>query len=227
VLCDAGAADEVRDVLSATGSDLPIITAALPHLAGGTDLEGVFSYLVKPIDPDMIATIMHDLNRDGQQTILLIDDEPDAVRLLRDMLTAIPHDYRILEACDGEEALETMRHTRPDIVFVDLLMPGMDGRQVIEEMRREPGLRKTRIVVISAMDWREEPATVTAPLRVDWSGGIELTQWARCVQGLLETLKPRRARAPVPSARSAPVPSHSPASAEPPPRPWPAPDAAG
>jgi CheY-like chemotaxis protein len=80
--------------------------------------------MTKPILPEMAMTIMQKVAREGETTVLLVDDDPDAVRLLETMLTALPHPYKILKAYDGLQALELMRTVVPDVVFLDLLMPG-------------------------------------------------------------------------------------------------------
>jgi two-component system KDP operon response regulator KdpE len=67
-------------------------------------------------------------------TILIVDDEPQIRRVLRTTLTA--QGYSIVEARDGQEALEKLRSERPDLVLLDVNMPVMDGLETCREMRR-------------------------------------------------------------------------------------------
>ena len=67
-------------------------------------------------------------------TILIVEDEPPIRRLLRTTLAA--HDYRILEAGTGAEALQAVRHDRPDLVLLDLGLPDRDGLELIADIRR-------------------------------------------------------------------------------------------
>jgi CheY-like chemotaxis protein len=66
--------------------------------------------------------------------ILVVDDEPQIRRVLRSTLSA--QGYVIVEAKTGEEALESMRKERPDLVLLDMNMPGMGGVEACREIRR-------------------------------------------------------------------------------------------
>ncbi len=69
------------------------------------------------------------------ETILLVDDEPKNVRLVRDYLERA--NFRVVPALDGVTALAAARDDRPDLVVLDLNLPGMDGLDVCRALRRE------------------------------------------------------------------------------------------
>jgi two-component system, OmpR family, alkaline phosphatase synthesis response regulator PhoP len=71
-------------------------------------------------------------------TILVVDDETRIVTLVRDYLERAG--YRVLTAADGETALATVRAQRPDLVVLDLMLPGVDGLDVCRRLRRESGV---------------------------------------------------------------------------------------
>ena len=73
----------------------------------------------------MLAAVMEEIDREDETTILLVDDDPDTVRLMELMLTAIPRPYKILKAYDGCQAVESMREIVPDVVFLDFAHAGM------------------------------------------------------------------------------------------------------
>lgn len=79
------------------------------------------------------------------QTILVVDDEAKIVRLVRDYLEAAG--FRVLLAYDGKTALAQARHERPDLIVLDLNLPGMDGLDVARAIRRE---RNTPIIMLTA-----------------------------------------------------------------------------
>jgi len=71
------------------------------------------------------------------ETILVVDDEPQIRRVMRSTLSA--HGYVITEAMTGEEGVESARKTRPDLVLLDMNMPGMGGLEACREIRRSNG----------------------------------------------------------------------------------------
>lgn len=81
-------------------------------------------------------------------TILVVDDEPDVLFLLR--LTLEAAGYSVVEAAHGAEALETIRETRPTLIITDLMMPVMDGRELIRRVRSRPETADVPIMLLSA-----------------------------------------------------------------------------
>lgn len=71
-------------------------------------------------------------------TILVVDDEPQIRRVVRTTLTS--RGYSIVDAGSGEEALESVRHEKPDLILLDINMPGMDGVETCREVRRSSGV---------------------------------------------------------------------------------------
>jgi DNA-binding response OmpR family regulator len=70
-----------------------------------------------------------------QELILVVDDEPKIVRLARDYLER--DGFRVISASDGRSALAAARREHPDLVVLDLMLPGMDGWEVCRALRRE------------------------------------------------------------------------------------------
>jgi CheY-like chemotaxis protein len=85
----------------------------------------------------------------AEATILICDDEPNLRELMRLSLEPGP-DYRIVEAGDGAEAIEVVEKERPDLVLLDMMMPGVDGIAVLEHLRSHPEHVETPVVVVSA-----------------------------------------------------------------------------
>jgi DNA-binding response OmpR family regulator len=79
------------------------------------------------------------------KTILVVDDEPEIVRFVRAYLEDAG--YRVVVAGEGQEALFVARHEKPDLVILDLMMPGMDGWDFIRRYRQE---RETPVIVLTA-----------------------------------------------------------------------------
>src|SRR5512133_2254404 len=73
-----------------------------------------------------------------QELILVVDDEPKIVKLTRDYL--VNDGFRVISAADGLGALAMARREKPDLVVLDLMLPGMDGWEVCRTLRRESGV---------------------------------------------------------------------------------------
>jgi len=81
--------------------------------------------------------------------VAILEDEPDAARLLRRILQT-RGDYEIFEACDGKSGLELIRSVHPDVVLLDLMMPRIDGFEVLEALEADEELRRIPVVVVTA-----------------------------------------------------------------------------
>jgi two-component system alkaline phosphatase synthesis response regulator PhoP len=79
--------------------------------------------------------------------VLVVDDEPDTLEFISTVLR--DSGATVFEARDGDEALEGARTQRPDLMTLDLSMPGKDGSEVFEEMRSEPELSAIPVCIIS------------------------------------------------------------------------------
>jgi two-component system alkaline phosphatase synthesis response regulator PhoP len=83
------------------------------------------------------------------QTILVVDDEPHIVEVVQDYLKQAG--YRVLAARDGQTALTLARHERPDLVVLDLMLPGgVDGLDVCRRLRQDPLLGDVPIIMLTA-----------------------------------------------------------------------------
>ena len=83
-----------------------------------------------------------------QRTILVVDDEPFICRSLTFVLRK--DNYRVLEARNGEEALAIIREQRPDLVFLDVMMPKINGFEVTERVRSDQELAGINIILLTA-----------------------------------------------------------------------------
>jgi len=85
--------------------------------------------------------------------ILLVDDEPGMVQLMEAVL--LKDGYQIMTAVDGELALEMVRSEHPDLVLLDVMMPRLDGYEVLKAMRADPDLRDTPVIMLTARPTEE------------------------------------------------------------------------
>lgn len=103
-----------------------------------------------------------DPSRDGEAAasrILVVDDNDDCREALASFLEA--SGYAVSQAADGEEAVERARETAPDLILLDIMMPGVDGLEAARRIRSASDVDGVRIVAISAMEGAEQ-ASLTA-----------------------------------------------------------------
>jgi two-component system alkaline phosphatase synthesis response regulator PhoP len=84
----------------------------------------------------------------NNKKILVVDDEPNLVRSLTFFLSK--GGYEVYSAHDGEEALQKMHEVRPDIIFLDVMMPKKSGYEVCQEIRHSPELENIYVIMLSA-----------------------------------------------------------------------------
>ncbi len=151
---------------------------------------GVVRYLVKPVTRDTLLSTLESLGN-GVRSVLLVDDEPEALQLFARMLASAGRGYRVLRASSGRQALSLLRERRPDVMVLDLVMPEMNGFEVLQEKSRDPDLRAIPVVVISAKDPLGEPI-VSNTLTVTRSGGLSVRDLVTCIQSVSQALSPSK-----------------------------------
>jgi CheY-like chemotaxis protein len=117
------------------------------------------------------------------KTILIAEDEESLRELVRAVLGP---GYRYGEAADGVEAMEQLRRLSPDLVLLDLMLPQTTGLEILEAIRRDPALRTTRVVVLTAWAHYEE-ASVAAGADRFVAKPFEPAELQTVVHELLET----------------------------------------
>ena len=88
------------------------------------------------------------------KTILIIEDD----KFLRELIVRKLKDekYQIVEASDGEEGLEKVKKKLPDLVLLDLILPGIDGFEVLSKIKEEHALSSIPVIILSNLGQREE-----------------------------------------------------------------------
>lgn len=122
--------------------------------------------------------------QNGRSTILVCDDD-DRLREL--MKVVLGGGYRYLEATDGDACLSTCRDERPDLVLLDVMLPGGSGLQVLETIRKDEKLRDLPVIVVSAWQTADDQAAAASAGADDFLGKpFELEDLTEAVSRLLE-----------------------------------------
>jgi DNA-binding response OmpR family regulator len=87
------------------------------------------------------------------EKIFIVNDEKDMVDLLR--LELETEGYAVAVAYDGESALELIKKEIPELVLLDVMMPGIDGYEVLRRLKADPATEEIRVVMFTAKGWDE------------------------------------------------------------------------
>lgn len=121
--------------------------------------------------------------------VLLVDDEPVIRELVQAMLEGGGVEVRCVES--GTRALAEARAYRPDLVLLDVVMPGLDGLAVLRLLKADPGLAGTAVHMLTA---RSKPADHAAAEKAGADGYIEKPFKGRSLQELVAALRARPRR---------------------------------
>lgn len=88
------------------------------------------------------------------KTILIVEDD----KFLRELIVQklVKEGYDIVEAVDGEEGIKKIKAGNPDLVLLDLILPGVDGFEVLSRMKADENLAKIPVIILSNLGQREE-----------------------------------------------------------------------
>jgi len=146
-----------------TTADIPVIILSIVDQKQVGFALGAADYLIKPVRKPMLLEAIHKhvpVPTDEDSSILLVDDDPRALDLLQEALRSAG--YEVQSVRSGARALEVLANKVVGAILLDLLMPGMDGFQVIRHVRQEPALRDLPILVMTAKSLsREEIALLS------------------------------------------------------------------
>jgi signal transduction histidine kinase/CheY-like chemotaxis protein len=168
----------------------PVLVCSVPGTQESAGMLGVADYLVKPVSRDALLAALQRLPGKNK-TLLLIDNDPDTLRLFHRMLSSPDQDHRIIRASDGKQAIEILRRQRTDAVLLDLIMPEMDGFQFLAEKGRDPATRDIPVIVLSALDPAGQPI-VSKSLAITRGGGISVRRLLGSIAALIEVLSPQQ-----------------------------------
>ena len=178
----------LKDSLARLPYGTPALVCRVPGESQVSSRLGVMHYLVKPIAQEALLSVLEDLGQ-PVENILLADDNQEALRLFSRMLSASGKGYNVIRATNGLRALTLLRQRRPDVLLLDLLMPGMDGFQLLEEKKHDPAIRDIPVIVISSRDPSGDPV-VSDSMLVSRNGGLSVRDLVNCIRAISETLNP-------------------------------------
>jgi CheY-like chemotaxis protein len=104
-----------------------------------------------------------------EKTVLVVDDEPGIVKMVESRLKA--GGYGVVTATDGQEGLRMCRLRKPDVAVLDVMMPGVPGDVIADEMRNDPALTHIPVIFLTALVKRDGEGAVYDAYRRGPVGG--------------------------------------------------------
>ncbi|HSA79832.1 MAG TPA: response regulator [Geminicoccaceae bacterium] len=162
---------------------------------------GAADFVTKPFEREtLVRAVGRHRRADGSAYVLVVDDDSKSRDMLRRTLTK--EGWTVAEATNGREALDQLEHCQPALVLLDLMMPEMDGFEVLERMRRELAWRDIPVIIVTAKDLTREEVD-----RLNGHVVKVLQKGAYRRRDLLDDVRAMLARRV--SASSAPAPAES------------------
>jgi signal transduction histidine kinase/CheY-like chemotaxis protein len=116
---------------------------------------GAADYITKPFDREMLIRVLgRHVRADGRAQVLVVDDDPKTRDMLRRTLQKAG--WTVAEAANGCEAIETLERSKPALILLDLMMPGMDGFEVLERLQADETWREVPVIIVTAKDLTRE-----------------------------------------------------------------------
>jgi CheY-like chemotaxis protein len=131
-------------------ADIPVIVASITDDRQTGFALGAVGYITKPVNRDVLVGEINKIGRPGFRSIMVVDDN----EIDRQEISWIIQEegLRAIVAEDGPECMALIQRSPPDVLVLDLMMPGMDGFEVLEKLREDPGTVNLPVIVVTAKD---------------------------------------------------------------------------
>ncbi len=167
---------------------VPIIECSLPSLAWSAEDLKIAGFMNKPITAQ---ALLDEIERIGNVSdVLIIDDDRGFALLVERFLQTCSRPFKVRRAYDGVQGFAAIQQQRPDLVLLDLIMPGLDGLGMLSQVHADPDLTNIPIIILTSGSPTGEMQQASH-LIVYYQEGLFPTEILNCVNGIIHSLKPR------------------------------------
>jgi signal transduction histidine kinase/DNA-binding response OmpR family regulator len=131
--------------------DTPIVGCSFPPPPIHPLDAGVADYLIKPVTLEKLAEAIRAVGSSIKR-VLVVDDNPDVQKLLTRMLISHEKSMEVVAASNGEQALAELRQRPPDVMLLDIMLPDMDGWQILRLKNEDETIKGIPTIIVSAQD---------------------------------------------------------------------------
>jgi signal transduction histidine kinase/CheY-like chemotaxis protein len=181
VVLNAAASDDLLTLAEKAclgAQSTPIIGCFVPARNERAIASSSIGYLIKPVSRAALEEAIRGVGRTVRR-VLLVDDDPDILRLFTRMLHVCDERLEVEIASNGEQALDRLQSAPFDLLLLDIVMPDMDGWQMLERLRTDRRTEDLPVILLSARDPIDQPQMsnfLLAAIR----GGISIRKLLRC-----------------------------------------------
>ncbi len=169
---------------------LPVISCCLPSRAWIAGARQVMSCLSKPVTREQLLEAVN--SAAGVRTVLIVDDDRGFCQLVTRHIESAGMPLEVSAAYTGEEGLHLMRSQTPDLLLLDLLLPGKNGFDVLMELAEDPTLCKVPVILLTATSYVEDDLSPKdGRIVVSSAAGLQPGEILRGVAALITALEPR------------------------------------
>lgn len=158
-------------------ANIPVVILSVEEQRARGFSFGACDYLVKPVEPDMLVAVVKKSIRPEAGDVLVVDDDPAMRELVSRSLRRVG--FTTVEAANGEEALLRARVVSPAMVVLDLLMPGIDGFEVLRTLRAEGNDVPILVLTGKSLSRDEQRTLEDGVSHVLAKGGVALDELVR------------------------------------------------
>lgn len=162
--------------------DLPVVTCVLPSPTADWTAQGVVARIPKPVLREDLVAVLRRLGRTIRK-VMVVDDDPETVRLIGRLVRSVSLRYRVTDALGGAEALAILERECPDVVVLDLVMPGVDGRRVLAAIQARED-RTIPVILITGQTFGGDAGRIVS-ISMSRSGGLTVRETMRGLQSML------------------------------------------
>jgi signal transduction histidine kinase/CheY-like chemotaxis protein len=166
--------------------DVPVVLLTVLRDADLGYALGAADFLTKPIETETLVRLLRRYCKAERAQVLVVDDDAGTREVLRRTLAKAG--WSVAEATSGTECLDALERLRPGVVLLDLMMPGMDGFEVIETMRRREAWSDIPVIVVTAKDLTHEEAAWLRGCaeKVVQKGACDRAELVHVIEGMID-----------------------------------------
>jgi len=145
----------VLERLRKEAPETPLVCSGFPRRIDDARQAGADGFILKPLTSLTLDAVLDSMDREFHN-ILIVDDDEDTRVMMKELIHLYDREIEVLLAENGEVALQAMRDHHPDLVLLDVVMPGVSGWEVLALKQRDEQFQGISVIMVSAQDMQSD-----------------------------------------------------------------------